>query len=309
VGTNRKLEIVQNNKVAKNIISIIAHDAGGAELLSSYVIHHKDAVFIYALSGPAIKIFRRKLGVIKNFSINEAVSKSGTIFCGTGWQSKFELKGIIAARNMNKKSIAFLDHWVNYQERFAWNDKVILPNEIWVSDNYAQKQASSLFPEIRIRLIQNYYFEDIKKEYKKVEFNKRGQSKEVAVLFVSDNIDGVIERDFFETKYLLFTDQEIFRYLIRHMDSLSSKVKKVTIRPHPSELKTATKYEQVMSECKVLCKIEGKVSLLEEIANNDIIVGGDSMAMVVAMICGKEVYSCMPPGGKYTLPFDDIKRM
>jgi hypothetical protein len=299
---------MESNNEINSSVSIIAHDAGGAELLSSYVIHQKEMQFFFALSGPAIKIFNRKLGLIKNNTIEEAVSKSNIIFCGTGW-SRFELKGLIAASKLNKKTIAFLDHWVDYRERFIWNDDTFLPDEIWVVDTYAQKHASSIFPEIRIRLIQNYYFEDIKKEYKKVAVNKKQQQKGVSVLFVSDNFDGVIEKDFIKKNYLLFTDIEIFRYLIRNIDTLHSKIKKIIIRPHPSELNTATKYEPVMSECKIPYKIGGKVSLLEEIANNDIVVGGESMALVVAMICGKEVYSCMPPEGKYTLPFDDIKRI
>ena len=64
-----------------------------------------------------------------------------------------------------------------------------------------------------------------------------------------------------------------------------------------------------MKNCKIPCIIGGKVKLLEEIANNDIVVGGDSMALVVSMICGKKTYSCIPPDGHYTLPFDEIKRL
>ncbi|MBT6671689.1 MAG: hypothetical protein HOB13_03115, partial [Lentimicrobiaceae bacterium] len=44
------------------MIGIISHDAGGAEILSSYVLHQKNLKFSYALEGPAINIFEQKLG-------------------------------------------------------------------------------------------------------------------------------------------------------------------------------------------------------------------------------------------------------
>ena len=300
---------VENNELKKKLISIVAHDAGGAELLSSYVIHHKDLKFIYALSGPALNIFERKFGEISNYSILDAISKSDIIFCGTGWGSRFELKGIMIAQSMKKKSIAFLDHWVSYRERFLLNGKVILPDEIWVGDKYAHSYASEIFPNTQIRLIQNYFFKDLKKEYKKFIINNKDHPKEISVLFISDNIDAVIANDSQKKKYLNFSDNEIFSYLIKNLDALNSKVKQISIRPHPSELNAAEKYKLAISDCKIPCFIGGKVNLLEEIANNDIVVGGDSMALVVSMLCGKKTFTCIPPGGTYTLPFDEIKRI
>ena len=231
------------------------------------------------------------------------------MLCGTGWGSKFELNGIATARSMKKKSVAFLDHWVSYKERFLLNGDIVLPDEIWVSDKYAQKYAYDIFPDIHIRLIKNYFFVDIKKEYKKITVNKENQIDELNVLFVSDNINAVVEKDPHKRLYLNFSDQEIFTHLITNLGALNSKIKKIFIRPHPSELKVAEKYYQLINDCIIPCEIGGKGTLLEEIANNDIVVGGDSMALVVSMICGKKTYSCIPPGGHYTLPFDEIKRI
>ena len=292
-----------------NSISIVSHDAGGAELLSSYAMHNKNANFIFALSGPAVKIFRRKLGEISICSINEAVTNSNTIFCGTGWGSTFELNGIFEAKRKKKKSVAFLDHWVSYKERFLLDGKAVLPDEIWVSDNHAEKFAYDIFPDIKIRLIKNYFFEDIKKAYKKIEIYKANQIDGLNVLFVSDNIDAVIEKDPHKKLYLNFSDKDIFRHLLKNLDSLNAKIKKISIRPHPSEFKAAEKYQQLINNCIIPCSISGESTLLEEIANNDIIVGGDSMALVVSMICGKKTYSSIPPGGNFSLPYDEIKRL
>ena len=40
---------------------------------------------------------------------------------------------------------AYLDHWVNYKQRFILNKKLILPNEIWVSDTLAYTIAKETF--------------------------------------------------------------------------------------------------------------------------------------------------------------------
>ena len=39
---------------------IIAKDAGGAELLSSYILKYKKERFIFYLTGPALAVFKRK---------------------------------------------------------------------------------------------------------------------------------------------------------------------------------------------------------------------------------------------------------
>ena len=51
------------------MIGIVSHDAGGAEILSSWIKHNSNLFFIYSLSGPAIKIFKNKIGKIKNLKI------------------------------------------------------------------------------------------------------------------------------------------------------------------------------------------------------------------------------------------------
>ena len=40
--------------------AIIAKDAGGAELLSSYILQNNKGQFIFYLTGPALEVFKRK---------------------------------------------------------------------------------------------------------------------------------------------------------------------------------------------------------------------------------------------------------
>ena len=113
----------------QKLVGIVCHDAGGAEIVSSYVVRNNLRAGYY-LKGPAISIFEGKLGIIKNSdSLFDLVKNSDWLLCGTGWQSDLEWSLIQEAKKQGKKVISFLDHWVNYQERFTRNNKY-LPDEI-----------------------------------------------------------------------------------------------------------------------------------------------------------------------------------
>ena len=63
---------------SKNIITIVANGAGGAELLSSYILTKSNSNYLYFLKGPAKKIFNLKINKIDlNYFY---VTKSKTFF-------------------------------------------------------------------------------------------------------------------------------------------------------------------------------------------------------------------------------------
>ena len=102
-------------------VVVVAHDAGGAEILSSLVRRERAADLrqhVFVLEGPARQIFAAKLGAPENLPLDEALAMSSSVLCGTGWQSMLETDAIALARAQDKRSVAFLDHWVNYRERF-----------------------------------------------------------------------------------------------------------------------------------------------------------------------------------------------
>ena len=121
-------------------ILIVVNDAGGAEVLSSYV-RRTPGNYIFCLKGPAENIFRKKLGEITNAPLEALLEKCNELLCGTGWQTNFEYDAICKAKEAGVKSIAFLDHWVNYEERFVRNGLKVLPDELWVGDHYSQEIA------------------------------------------------------------------------------------------------------------------------------------------------------------------------
>ena len=41
----------------------------------------------------------------------------------------------------NIKVISFIDHWINYVERFSFNNEIIFGDEVWVVNEIAKKEA------------------------------------------------------------------------------------------------------------------------------------------------------------------------
>ncbi len=283
-------------------IGVCCHDAGAAEIISSY-IKQKNISPLYYLSGPAIKVFERKIGCIDNILLLDIVNKSDWLLCGTSWKSDLEWNIIKEAKKQQKKVIVFLDHWVNYRERFIRNNEEYLPDEIWVGDHYAEKIAKEIFSNLKIKLIDNPYLLDIKKQLLKLGKNRVESN---SVLYVCEPISELAYFQHGDEHYWGYTEEEALRYFLTSIDEIF-KARLVIIRPHPSE--DLDKYDWIFDEFNHKdIKIDNKKTLLEQILDSNIVVGCESMAMVVAILAEKEVISSIPPGGRAcVLPYKEIK--
>jgi len=56
------------------MLAVVSHDAGGAEILSSYV-RQEGLHPVFVIEGPARRIFERKLGAIEVVPIEEAIRR------------------------------------------------------------------------------------------------------------------------------------------------------------------------------------------------------------------------------------------
>jgi hypothetical protein len=287
-------------------VAIVSHDAGGAEILSSWV-SRADCQASIAVAGPAESIFKLKCPQAEFLSLDEALAKSDWMLCGTGWQSSFELYAIARARAMGKKTVAFLDHWVNYIERFEEDGQRVLPDEIWVGDNYAERIARALFDQTPVLLQPNPYVEDLVAE---IAETQTGRSRAVGnrVLYVCEPIAEHALAQYGNEHHCGYTEHDALRFFLTNVVSLGRPVDAITIRPHPSE--RANKYHWASDFIALPVEFGAKRSLIEETLASDIVVGCESMAMVVGLLAGKRVISTIPPGGRpCQLPHRDIEHM
>jgi len=288
------------------MVAIISHDAGGAEILSSWAKLRLES-FCLVVEGPAKKIFERKLGVINCFPLEQALSIADWVLCGTSWQSDLEKKAINLAKEYNKKVISFIDHWINYHERFMLNEKLVMPNEIWVGDQDAKNLATEFFPNTQVTLKVNPYFIELKSELEKichdVKFDDQG-----IVLYVCEPIREHTLLQYGNERFWGFIEEEALIFFIDNLSALKVNIKEIRIRPHPSE--QPEKYNWVHKKSNLNIVISAQKSLIEDIATANIIVGCESMAMVVGLQAGKRVVSSIPPGGKVCgLPQSEIQHL
>ena len=279
-------------------------------MLASYVAQ-QGLECVFVLGGPAINVFQRRLGrIASSVSLEEGIADADWLLCGTSWQSDLEWRAIEAGRRTGKRTVAFLDHWGHYRERFVRNGREHLPDEIWVGDPQAETIARQCIAERPVRLISNPYFEDIRQGIaalgKVASVGDKGC--DLRVLFVCEPLSEHGLREFGDERHWGYTEFDALRFFFANIHTLGQRVDRVVVRPHPSE--PVGKYDWVMDEFGAHVMVGGKATLLQEIAESDVVVGCESMAMVVGLIAGCRVISCIPPGGKpCVLPQPEIESM
>ncbi len=290
------------------MLCVVSHDAGGAEILASYVARNRIACE-FVLDGPGLTVFQRRLGRVKPICLNAALDKCDEFLTGTSWQSNLEWKALVGARELGKKTISFLDHWGNYRERFIRNKVECLPDTFYVGDVLAEKLTRQMFPRKPVFLISNPHFDDVREAFSKLENCSGTKLKDgLRVLFVCEPLTEHGGLQYGDERHWGYTEFEALRYFFEKRESLGSPVIKLVIRPHPSESKQ--KYREIAHEFGKIAFIGGKKTLLQEIAECDVVVGCESMAMVIGLIAGRRVVSAIPPGGRpCSLPQSEIESL
>lgn len=289
------------------MLAVISHDAGGAELLSSFV-RQQGLSCLYVLEGPALRVFERKLGPIRTLSLEAAITQASSLLCGTSWQSDLEFNALARARELGKPAVAFLDHWVNYRERFTRGTEVRLPDEVWVGDSIARDLAAATLPGVPLRLVDNPYFADLRQELAALTPSQDADADKLSVLYVCEPVSQHMKLQFGNERHLGYVEHEALAYFLAHLHALGQPVGRIVIRPHPSE--PANKYDWAQAQCDLPVARGGSQTLLQEIVDCDVVVGCESMAMVVGLLAGKRVVSSIPPGGRAcALPYPEIERL
>jgi hypothetical protein len=262
--------------VIKKKICLVAHDAGGAELISNWSLKKKNIIF--SIKGPAIRIFRNNIGTFKNYSFSRAVKLSSTVICGTG-NYEYEKKCMLISIRKKKNLIVWLDNWTNYRKRFYLKKKIIIPNEVWVNDNYSRKKIKKII-KTKIVIKKNEYLEN-----QKIEIKKYKNKKKLNFLYLA----GLI----FDKKINNYSTIEIksIKNFFNKILKLKKKSKKhinVIIRIHPAENKK--KFLLYFSSYKF--RISSTRKLITDLLWSSHVFGANTYAMYVAKNLGLKPIYC-----------------
>lgn len=303
---------------------IVSCEAGGAQILSSWVRDVcPEGDYIYCLQGPAEAIFRTKLGKISQVELEAIRSLHGPfdrIMTGTSWAPDLERRAIGIAKEQGIRSISVLDHWSNYQERFLplslWgaipNDWWrYLPDEVWVCDEYAFTLAVRLgFPAERLVQIENPYLSGIRRELKERKAKPPILKPGPCILYLSEPVTDDLEKTYGDANYWGYTEYDLVKALVRDVNLCLKEGLdlSVRIRLHPNEVEG--KYDTFLKMTPAI-HISPNVDLLDDLMWADAIVGGESMALVIALLTAKPVFSAKPESERkrYTLPHKEIHRV
>lgn len=269
-------------------LTVVAHDAGAANHICAWVKpYFKKEDIRFVLEGPAVQIFSSQLPSFKNSILPESLTGSALLLSGTSGQATYlEHDARKSARAAHVPSIGVLDHWIHYRERFVRQGQEVLPDTLWVSDEFALQKACEEFPDLPVQCKPNHYLDALVREIRAF---SRSSDKKLHLLYVLEPIraswgNSTVSGEFQALDYffgklpLLIPEQEI----------------EIRLRPHPSE--SASKYaEWVATHQQRAVYLDLESSLQQAIGWSDWVLGCESYALYVSSQAGKRVISTFPP--------------
>ena len=262
-------------------LAVACHDAGAANLILAWLAAEPREDVRPVMKGPAKGLWKERFGDAALWELDAALDGAAALLSGTGWQSELEHHSRTLARTTGIRSVAVLDHWTNYAERFARNGETVMPDEIWVVDEAAHALASKIFPDAVVTIKPNTYLEEQVARIGPVPETQR-------LLYVLEPARSDWGRD-------RPGEFQALGYLLENFDALGiERSVPIRLRPHPSD--PPGKYQAWIDGQKGFdVALDTSADLAEAISGATIVAGGQTFAMVVALTAGRKVVCTLPP--------------
>lgn len=235
------------------------------------------------MAGPAAAIWQQRFGRQQLAdSLESALAGAATLLTGTGWASDLEHRARARASELGIFSIAVIDHWVNYEQRFQRDGTTVLPAQFWVTDPYALQIARRCFPGADIRLQPNLYLQE--------------QLAAIApVASAPDTLLYALEpaRDTWGRAEP--GEFQALNYLVERLPGLGLPAGiALRLRPHPSD--APGKYRAwIAAHAGMNCALDTSPTLAAALNGARWVAGCESYALVVALHAQRGVYCTLPP--------------
>lgn len=264
--------------------AVVCHDAGAANIvLAGLAATGRDDWRAY-MRGPAEKLWKLAYpNVTTCDTLQTTLAGVELLVTGTGWGSDIEHEARRLARSRGVRSVAVIDHWVNYAERFVRGGETVWPDEFWVTDDYALELARRTFPGEMVVRVPNLYVEAQLRDIARVE---RADAPEL--LYVLEPM---------RTDWGRGTQGE-FQALDYFVDCLPRlrlpPETVIRLRPHPSD--AAGKYDRWIAGHRNLnIQLDGTISIAQSLGRSAWVAGCESFALILALMAERKVYCTLPP--------------
>ena len=108
----------------------VCHDAGAANVVIAGLLATGRDNWHACMRGPAENLWHAAYPQIASSNTLESTLEGAELLVtGTGWASDLEHEARRLARSRNLRSVAVIDHWVNYAARFIRNGETLWPDE------------------------------------------------------------------------------------------------------------------------------------------------------------------------------------
>ncbi len=209
------------------------------------------------------------------------------ILTGTSLGSNtIDKKGILFAKKWNLKCFSIIEHWSWYKKRFESNNKIILPEKIFVNDRKAKDGAiSDGLPSEKLVILGNPVLEDhlnrsSKQSHKNTEELMRNYNLEedkIIICFISESLTEFRKGE----DELGFDEFEVF-------DALKQYKYHILVKSHPEDCKN--KFGKPNQKISYIDKIP-----IEELAAlSHKIIGMGSMLLIELSFYRNDIISYWP---------------
>ena len=265
------------------MIGLVCHDAGGANQIKAMVEDGFIRPSITYLEGPGERLFQTlKARINKAVNLDQLLDAASTLISGTGWASDLEHQARLQAKARNIQSIAVLDHWTNYQERFIRNGKTILPDEIWVVDEHAYAKANKEFPGTKIKQVPDFYTQKLINQIR-----SSSSKSSLGLLYLLEPIRSEWGRS-------IPGEFQALDFLMEKLPLLGIPPgTPIYLRPHPSD--PVGKYDVYLGQKNGYPITLDTDDLAHSIAGAKWVAGCNTFALTLALAAGKKVFCSLPP--------------
>lgn len=265
-------------------VAAVCHDAGGANIILAWVRADGGRGWRVHLAGPAAALAAGRLGEASVCAtVEQALDGSAMLVSGTGWASDLEHVARAAARSRGLRTVAVLDHWVNYRERFERNGETVVPDELWVTDDIALAEARRVFPGATLLEVPNAYME--------AQIAALGPVPEATAA----DLVYVLEPARSDWGRGRAGEFQALDYFFARFRSLPvPRGTRVRLRPHPSD--PPGKYDAWLgAACGSAVVLDSARDLSASLSTARWVVGCESVALVIALRAGRAVICSLPP--------------